>query len=138
MKRNCHHILISSLYSVNNQLLKSMGQEQIRQQQLLQQQQMLHQQQTQGNSGHQRGQQQPTGVPQLSKQQHMEIQGEKTAQGLNTHMNKIDDMIARKTHEAETLEARIKELISQGKKAQAKQQVAELKQLKTNIQVNIR
>ncbi len=48
-------------------------------------------------------------------------------------MSKIDDMISRKMNEAELKEAKVKELISQGKKAQAKQQVVELKQLKTNI-----
>lgn len=52
-------------------------------------------------------------------------------------MTKIDDMIARKMHEAELKEERIKELIVQGKKTQAKQMVGELKQLRTNIEVNI-
>ena len=61
------------------------------------------QQQQYAQQGGQYGQQQPgqkgqQGPPQLSKQQKMEIEGEKTAFKLNSHMAKIDDMIARKTH----------------------------------------
>ena len=81
-----------------------MGAEQIRQQQLLQQQQMLYQQQQAGGYGQPPNAQQPK----VSKQQQVEIEGEKTAYKLNSHMVKIDDMIAKKTHEADLKEERIK------------------------------
>jgi hypothetical protein len=54
---------------------------------------------------------------------------------LGAKMAGLDDLIRKKQADAERLEARIKELISQGRKNDAKREVATLKQLNNELAV---
>lgn len=69
------------------------------------------------------------------KARQMEIKSEQTVQGLSAQINKIDDLMRKKEADAEQLESRVKELIAQNKKTEAKKEVGTLKTIRNELTV---
>jgi hypothetical protein len=109
----CKYRIFRIVIIINN---LQMGNEHQKQQKIQEHQQRQAQLQQQQAAERQKQQE-------ATKNQQMQVKSEQTVYSLNSQILNIDDLIRKKEAESQRLEARAKELITQGKKIEAKKLV---------------